>query len=291
VRIGDRSVQPGGVRGRDTAPAREAGVVTLALRRSLPVLAALLLFAPVASAAGTRYGELLVTAPDAPGLHVLPVQRAPFAFDLVGARWRARRGTVVEVRTRPALGRWSDWTRLAADAGGAVSHADAVWLPGSRLLQVRCGGAARVHIALVAADRSPLRPVRVLSSSPGQPSIISRAGWGADESIRRAAPRYSDSVRMVFVHHTDTPNGYAPDDVAGDHPLDLPLPRALERLNDIGYNFLVDAYGRVYEGRAGGIDRPVIGAHTEGFNAGSVGIAVIGNGSLAPLTPAAHDAS
>ena len=60
--------------------------------------------------------------------------------------------------------------------------------------------------------------------------------------------------------------------------------------NDIGYNFLVDAYGRVFEGRAGGIDQPVIGAHTLGFNTGSVGIAVIGNGAAAPLTAAARDA-
>ena len=47
--------------------------------------------------------------------------------------------------------------------------------------------------------------------------------------------------------------------------------------NDIGYNFLVDKYGQVFEGRYGGVDRPVIGAHAEGFNTGSVGVAVIGD--------------
>ena len=89
---------------------------------------------------------------------------------------------------------------------------------------------------------------------------------------------------MVFVHHTDTPNGYAPGDVPAIIRSIYTYHVRSNGWNDIGYNFLVDAYGRVYEGRAGGIDRPVIGAHTEGFNTGSVGIAVIGNGSLAPLT-------
>ena len=95
---------------------------------------------------------------------------------------------------------------------------------------------------------------------------------------------------MVFVHHTDTPNGYAPDDVPAIIRSIYTYHVRSNGWNDIGYNFLVDAYGRVFEGRAGGIDRPVIGAHTEGFNAGSVGIAVIGNGSLAPLTAAAREA-
>ena len=60
--------------------------------------------------------------------------------------------------------------------------------------------------------------------------------------------------------------------------------------NDIGYNFLVDPFGQIFEGRGGGMTRNVIGAHAEGFNTGSVGIAVLGSyGSTAP-TKAAKDA-
>jgi flagellar hook assembly protein FlgD len=60
--------------------------------------------------------------------------------------------------------------------------------------------------------------------------------------------------------------------------------------DDIGYNFLVDKYGQVFEGRAGGVTRNVVGAHAGGFNTGSVGIAVIGNYQSASFSSAARNA-
>ena len=59
--------------------------------------------------------------------------------------------------------------------------------------------------------------------------------------------------------------------------------------NDIGYNFLVDRFGTVFEGRFGGIERNVIGAHAEGFNTGSVGVAVVGEYSSLAVSPQARD--
>jgi N-acetylmuramoyl-L-alanine amidase len=266
-------------------------VVRRALTRPLLGLLALLVFAPAAAAAGSRYGELTVAAPRTPGVHVLAPQRAPFAFDLLGARWRALPGAGVDVRVRGARARWSHWARLAPGEGGPVSHAEPVWMPGSDMLQVRVHGAlARVRLALVAADRTPLRPLRALQAAPDQPEIVSRAGWGADEALKRAPPRYASSTQMVFVHHTDTPNGYAAADVPAIIRSIYTYHVRSNGWNDIGYNFLVDAYGRVFEGRAGGVDKPVIGAQTGGFNTGSVGIAVIGDGATAPLTSATRDA-
>ena len=81
---------PGGRSERDGAAAREAAFVRLALIRFAVLAAVLLAFAPGAAAAPTRYGELAVAAPATPGFHVLPPRAAPFAFDLLGARWRAR---------------------------------------------------------------------------------------------------------------------------------------------------------------------------------------------------------
>ncbi|MFF2751809.1 N-acetylmuramoyl-L-alanine amidase [Kitasatospora sp. NPDC058048] len=109
-----------------------------------------------------------------------------------------------------------------------------------------------------------------------RPAIVTRAGWGADESLRERDFVYTGPVREVFVHHTDTATDYA----CADAPRVI---RAMYQYHvktngwrDIGYNFLVDRCGTVYEGRAGGVERPVQGAHTLGFNADSSGIAAIG---------------
>ena len=116
-----------------------------------------------------------------------------------------------------------------------------------------------------------------------------RSGWGADESIRRSASRsYAPAIRFAIVHHTAGPNGYSPAQAAA-------IMRGIELYhvksngwNDIGYNFLVDRYGTVYEGRYGGIDRNVVGAHARGFNTGSVGVAVIGTFERGAIPAAAE---
>nr|WP_256096444.1 peptidoglycan recognition protein [Streptomyces sp. LUP30] len=110
-----------------------------------------------------------------------------------------------------------------------------------------------------------------------RPPIVPRSAW-LDDLARHAQPppRYDDKVVAVFVHHTDSPNGYDCADA----------PRIIRYLyagqtgardwDDIGYNFLVDRCGTIYEGRAGGVDRPVTGAHTQGFNHRTAGIAALG---------------
>ncbi|MFI5682485.1 peptidoglycan recognition protein [Streptomyces sp. NPDC051636] len=110
-----------------------------------------------------------------------------------------------------------------------------------------------------------------------RPRIVPRTAW-LDATARHTQPpaRYDDRVVAVFVHHTDSPNRYACADA----------PRIIRHLysgqtgarswDDIGYNFLVDRCGTIYEGRAGGVDRPVTGAHTLGFNHRTAGIAALG---------------
>ena len=107
----------------------------------------------------------------------------------------------------------------------------------------------------------------------GSPPLLGREAWGANEAIRRAPPSYAPSVQFALVHHTAGTNSYTASQSAA-------IVRGIEIYhvkgngwNDIGYNFLVDKYGQVFEGRYGGVDKNVIGAHAEGFNTGSVGVA------------------
>ncbi|MEW2634520.1 N-acetylmuramoyl-L-alanine amidase [Streptomyces sp. NPDC048389] len=115
-------------------------------------------------------------------------------------------------------------------------------------------------------------------STAPRPPITSRAGWGADESISPEAPGYlpGGRIKAVVVHHTAESNNYtcadAPKLVRGIYAYHV------KQLGwkDVGYNFLVDKCGTVYEGRKGGVDRPVQGAHAYGFNAETTGISVLG---------------
>ncbi len=116
-----------------------------------------------------------------------------------------------------------------------------------------------------------------------RPRIVTRRGWGADEKLRERKFVYTKKVKAAFVHHTVTGNTYkcsqAPSLIRGMYRYHVKS----MGWRDIGYNFLVDKCGNIYEGRAGGVSKPVMGAHTLGFNTNSTGIAVIGTfGSSKP---------
>ncbi|WP_328538412.1 peptidoglycan recognition protein family protein [Streptomyces sp. NBC_00344] len=118
--------------------------------------------------------------------------------------------------------------------------------------------------------------LKVKSFIGARPSIVTRKGWGADETIRESAFRYTDTVKAAFVHHTATGNNYtcaqAPSLLRGIYRYHVKS----NGWRDIGYNFAIDKCGTIYEGRAGGVAKPVMGAHTLGFNTDSTGIAVLG---------------
>ena len=128
----------------------------------------------------------------------------------------------------------------------------------------------------------------------GQPGIVSRAGWGADESKRTWAPSFAPIKRMI-VHHTVTANDDR--DPAATVRSIYHYHSVSQGWGDIGYNFLVAPDGRIYEGRWSGSTtgedaarRGVIGAHARGHNKGAVGTAMLGNLTNRDATPEAKNA-
>lgn len=116
-----------------------------------------------------------------------------------------------------------------------------------------------------------------------RPPIVIRSGWGADESLRERDFLYTKALKAAFVHHTAGTNAYscaeAPSIIRGIYRYHV----LTNGWRDIGYNFLVDKCGTIYEGRAGGVREPVMGAHTLGFNERTTGIALLGShGTTAP---------
>ena len=126
------------------------------------------------------------------------------------------------------------------------------------------------------ADRQWTPPNATLG--PGQPpNIISRAEWGAGSGMRCGGPYYGSGVRAGVVHHTATGNDYAPEDSAAILRSIYAYHTVTLGWCDIAYNALVDKYGQVFEGRAGGITKDVMGSHTGGFNSDVWGVSMIGN--------------
>jgi hypothetical protein len=246
------------------------------------------------------------------GRTLLSPPRSTRGFSLMGVTWRpdpAVGEVAVEVRHRSA-GSWSEWEtveeasddgpdrRTADTRGGRLRSGTApVWTGPSDgvqvRLQARSGAAPRdVAIELVDPGSSPADAAVRLPRSTAHaeepaPAVISRAQWGADESIRTEAPSYRSTVRVGFVHHTASSNDYTAEQAAAVIRGIYAYHVKSNGWSDIGYNYLVDRFGRAYEGRAGGLDRFVVGAHTGGFNTDSFGVALVGDFSTVPAPPRA----
>jgi len=248
--------------------------------------------------AGTRSSATTVEL-QASGRGAYVPSQATGPFTLAGVQWRGS-GRVV-FRTRSREGRWSEWRRGAPeaedgpDAGSPEDRASGWqlgnpwWVGPATAIEARAIGLVshvRAHLVWSPELRVPYRAVATADAPP----IVPRLSWGADESIRRGPPSYAANVRLAIVHHTAGRNDYSRSEAAA-------IVKAIQLFhvqgngwNDIGYNFLVDRFGTVYEGRFGGIERSVVGAHAQGFNTGTVGVALLGTyGNTQPST-AAQDA-
>ncbi|MGL5826918.1 MAG: FG-GAP-like repeat-containing protein [Nocardioides sp.] len=135
------------------------------------------------------------------------------------------------------------------------------------------------------ADKIALQAATGAAPVTSKPTIYSRAQWGADESRRDASSLRYYEVHAGFVHHTVNANNYTRSEVPGIIRSIYAYHTGSRGWSDIGYNFLIDRFGRIWEGRYGGVDRPVVGAHTLHRNDYAFAAAAIGNfESTAPST-------
>ena len=110
-----------------------------------------------------------------------------------------------------------------------------------------------------------------------KPYIYSRAQWGANEKMRdQSKPSYG-TIKAGFIHHTVNANNYTQAQVPSLLRGIYAYHTQSKGWRDVGYNFLVDRFGRIWEGRWGGVDRPVVGAHTLGYNEVAFAMSAIGN--------------
>ena len=138
----------------------------------------------------------------------------------------------------------------------------------------------------VSSDTAALMAMKVTA----KPTIYSRAQWGANEALRDKGSLRYGTIKTGFIHHTVNANSYTAAQVPALIRGIYAYHTQSRGWSDIGYNFLVDRFGRIWEGRYGGVARPVVGAHTLGYNEYSFAMSAIGNFDIAQPPQAVLDA-
>ena len=219
-------------------------------------------------AAWARSADFERRAPDRESARIV----APKAFNLVGLRWKGSAAPDAEIRVRRGS-RWTRWQHLGVHGAGG---SDPAWVGRARVVQYRLSRRVRgLRLHFVSVGK---RRVRAHASQDVETPFpyVSRADWGASQCRPRSAPQYGE-VKAVHVHHTVSLNDYTPEEAPQIVLAICRYHRNSNGWNDIGYNALVDKYGTIYEGRAGGLDQAVVGAQAQGFNSQTAGIANIGD--------------
>ena len=244
-------------------------------------------------------GAVVLDTADADG-RIAGAIEVPEGFQTVGLSWPAEIDQAVpemQVRTRAADGTWSSWSHLEkstddADGGSAVLTSAPVYVGEADALQLATVDQTAtfpvgVQLSLVSSSQVTTAAATTAgavapSAVTKGPTIITREEWGAAPACLEpgTGPTWfpaGGGLQAAAVHHTVNPNSYA---TVAEAMQAIRNDQAYHQEThgwcDIGYNFLVDKWGNIYEGADGSIEQPIIGAHTGGFNTGTVGVAMVG---------------
>jgi hypothetical protein len=247
--------------------------------------------------------DVATSGDELPGVPALTVSQPDTEeFSSVGVTWA--QGDVVDVvvqlRVKDADGDWGSWTTIEADdveqspssqtpddevRGGTAPY----WTGEAYGVEVIVQGEGGVvpddvKVALIDPGESPADTLPQAPEATDQahaadpmPPVYSRAQWGADESIRTWDPEYASTLKAATLHHTADRNTYTADEVPAMMRSIYAYHTVTRGWGDIGYNVIVDRFGRMFEGRYGGLASTVVGAHAGGFNTYTFGVSMLGN--------------
>lgn len=236
-----------------------------------------------------------------PGSQTLVLDEAETKdFASVGVSWMGDapvNGIALQIRVRSAeTGQWSDWSELSVNRNVAPNPnapkqrqgSDPYWFGTSTGIEIVVTVTPETKVTdlkltlidpkQVAQDANPnAAPSSSAGAALSMPSVYSRAAWGADESKATWKPEYMPTIKAATLHHTADGNNYSQSDVPAIMRSIYHYQAVTLGWGDIGYNVVVDKFGSAWEGRKGGLDQPVVGAHAGGFNQYTFGVSMLGN--------------
>ncbi|MCB0958442.1 MAG: DUF4214 domain-containing protein [Acidimicrobiales bacterium] len=210
----------------------------------------------------------------------------------VASSWTDAPDGAVEVRGL-GDGGWTEWTELEAEEGegpddSARDTGGMAWFGSDGVheveLRVTAGELHDLELQTMRyeAPSASSLTTAVAGADAAQPTIIPRStytskGWASGNSGCSGGPTTaSGGVKFAVVHHTVNSNTYSAADVPALLASIYAYHTGTNGWCDIAYNFVVDRFGRIWEGRSGGVDKAIVGGHAQGFNTGSVGVSFLG---------------
>lgn len=223
-------------------------------------------------------------------------------FELIGATFTSAATDDARIRVH-IDGEWAPWQSLtgidgdhgpdpgSAEAANGQPASDPIWVgdgDGYELDLPPDAADVRVHLVRETEEQVRIVDGTAEAGAYRMPTVNSRRSWGARNP--RRSPQVADTVNTAIVHHTVNSNAYSPQSVPGMLRSIQAYHMDAQGWDDIGYNFVVDRFGRAWEGRSNSTYKAVVGAHSKNSNSGSTGIAWLGDGTGAGLTASGHEA-